>query len=505
MSESSPDAPRNPPPADPPRRPRGWWRISLRTLLIVAPLLAVLLGMGIRWYLPRYLERRAIEEVELLGGTIVRDGDSGFAVGVELPGKNITDEKLRLLLPHLKNLPHLRDLVLVSNDVSDEGLLMLAELEQLQLVYVAGTKVTDSGVARLQSQRSGLRIDRLSPHGKARVLARRDIFQHAILHLALTPGGRQILAGSGDGKLRVWDLESREMLRTVQAHDDWTFTVEFHPSGKWLATGGGDNLIKFWSWPELTEIGRLEGHTNDIHAIGFNSDGTRLVSAGDDRSVRIWDVVGRRELFALAGHEGSIPGLAMSPDGHIAATASRDGTVRLWSVEHGENVGVLQGHTDDVMSVAFSPDGSELASVSYDGTVRVWRGGSEWGRGSAGETEKSKATPSSDLPLAHSPALPLTANDVSPSAVAFPISRDWLFAVAWSQSGEELIATAGDGVRAIDRRSGRVLWRSDEQANVSHALWLSGSEVATASADASVAVYDAASGRQLARLWSRVR
>lgn len=490
MSESSPGAPRNPPPADPPlaaspRRPRGWWRISLRTLLIVAPLLAVLLGMGIRWYLPRYLERRAIEEVELLGGTIVRDGDSGFAIGVELPGKNITDEKLRLLLPHLKNLPHLRDLVLVSNDVSDEGLLMLGELEQLQLVYVAGTRVTDSGVARLQAQRSGLRIDRLSPHGKARVLARRDIFQHAILHLALAPGGREILAGSGDGKLRVWDLESREMLRAVQAHGDWTFTVEFHPSGKWLATGGGDNLIKFWNWPELTEIGRLEGHTNDVHAIGFNSDGTRLVSAGDDWSVRIWDVAGRSELFALAGHEGSIPGLAMSPDGHIAATASRDGTVRLWSVEHGQNVGVLRGHADDVMSVAFSPDGSELASASYDGTVRVWSVGSGFG------VQRSGAMSAEDQGQVTSDA--------------FPVSRDWLFAVAWSPGGEELIATAGDGVRAIDRQSGRVLWRSDEQANVSHALWFSDSEVATASADSSVAVYDAASGRQLARLWSRVR
>jgi WD40 repeat protein len=481
-SESAPEPSESAKPA--PRRSSRWWRLSLRTLLIAAPVAAVLLGMGIRWYLPRYLERRAVEEVERLGGTIVRDGDSGFVVGVELPGKNITDERLRLLVPHLKNLPHLRDLVLVSNDVGDEGLLLLAELEQLQRLFVAGTKVTDAGVARLQAQRGGLTIDRFSPHGRARALARRDIYQHAILHLAMAPGGRQILAGCGDGKLRVWDLASGEMLRAVQVHGDWAFTAELHPSGRWLATGGGDNLVKFWSWPELTEIGRLTGHTGDVHAIGFTPDGSRLVSAGDDRSVRFWDVATRRELAALDGHEGSIPGLAISPRGDLAATASRDGTVRLWSIPRPRSlarpasVAVLSGHTDDVMSVAFRPNGKELASASYDGTVRVWNV----------STQRSLSRD-----MSHTEC-----------GTTYSVSRDWLFAVAWSPSGEELMATAGDGARMIDRMSGRKLWTSSEQENVSHALWLNTGEVATSAADASIAVHYAATGKQLSRMWSLV-
>jgi WD40 repeat protein len=370
-------------------------------------------------------------------------------------------------------------------------------LEQLQVVYVAGTKVTDAGVAKLQSQRSSLKIDRLSPHGKARLLARRDIFQHAILHLALAPGGRQLITGSGDGKLRVFDLATRDVLRSVLAHGDWAFTAEFHPSGQWLASGGGDNLIKFWSWPELEEIGRLEGHTNDIHAIGFNQDGTRLVSAGDDWSVRIWDVAERRELHVLAGHEGSIPGLAMSPDGDTAATASRDGTVRLWSVSRGENVGVLAGHTDDVMSVAFSPDGSELASASYDGTVRVW--GSPTLRVGP---DREKLSPTERGIAAQGP---LSATSHTECGTTFPVSRDWLFAVTWSASGEELIAAAGDGVRSLDRQSGRVLWHSSEQANVSHVINLGADELAASSADASVAVLDAGNGKPIARLWTRFR
>jgi WD40 repeat protein len=199
-------------------------------------------------------------------------------------------------------------------------------------------------------------------------------------------------------------------------------------------------------------------------------------------TVRIWDVATRRQLFCLEGHDDTIPGLAISPDGTLAATASRDGTIRLWSIERGECVRVLYGHKEDVMSVAFHPSGRELASASYDGTVEVWPEGSGFGvQGSAAkEWEWTRG-----------------------EGKAIQVSKDWVFCVAYSPSGDELIATAGDGVRMFDRESGRLLWKSNGQANVSHALWLNGDEVATASADASIAVWRTASGDPLARLWTR--
>jgi WD40 repeat protein len=264
------------------------------------------------------------------------------------------------------------------------------------------------------------------------------------------------------------------MVRSIQAHGEWAFTVQPHKSGSFLATAGGDNLVKLWSWPQLEEIGRFTGHEDDVHAIGFTPDGSRLVSVGDDLTVRVWDVATRRQLLVLEGHEDTIPGLAISPDGSLAATASRDGTVRLWSLTRGECVGVLRGHTDDVMSVAFHPGGRELASASYDGTVRLWECGP------------------TDLPQSPRPMVGvLNGHD------------DWVFSVAYSPGGEELVTAAGDGVRTFDRQSGRLLWKTSSQRNVSHALWLSAARVATTSADASIAFWRAGTGEQTATLWTR--
>jgi len=46
-----------------------------------------------------------------------------------------------------------------------------------------------------------------------------------------------------------------------------------------------------------------------------------------------------------------------------------------------------------------------------------------------------------------------------------------------------------------------LLWRSGAQQNVSHAIWLNPTEIATSSADASIVLWQA--GEQLATLWTR--
>jgi WD40 repeat protein len=449
-----------------PRPRRNWLRFSLRTLLILAPLAAVGMGLGFRAWYANYVERRAVEEIERVGGKVVRN-EGGEVVSVELPGTNIDDEKLRQLIPHLANLRRLETLVLVSNKITDEGLLMLAEVPQIQMVYISGTSVTEPGVAKLQALRPKLKIDRTNPNIPVMKLARREIFDHAILSLALAPDRRHILAGSGDGRLRVWDLATEEMTESVLAHDDWAFTVKFHPGGDLLATGGGDGLIKLWSWPQLEEIGRFAGHDDDVHAVAFTTDGKTLVSTGDDWMVRVWDVASREQLYALEGHDDTIPGLAVSTDGQLAASASRDGTVRLWSIASGECVGILEGHAGDVMAVDFHSSGQELASASYDGSVIVW-----------------------DL------------HNRQPKAT-FTGHRDWVFAVRYSPDGSQVVSTAGDGVRLWNCKTGEQVWRTTGPRNASYAHWLSDRELAVSSADGSITVLNASHGEHVAQLWTR--
>jgi WD40 repeat protein len=431
----------------PPRN--RWLSFRLRTLLIVAPLIAIVASFAFRAWYADYLETRAASEVKRLGGEVARN-DAHQIVEVQLAGKEINDEQLAELVPFLIGLPKLKSIQLMSNDISDAGLLKLERLPQVETVYLAETRVTLDGVAELNKRLPTLIIDLQEPHTKAMTLAARVIYDHATVAVTSSRHG-EIVAGSGTGQVLAWSPKSKSRVR-FQAHDDWTFSVVFHPQKNWLATGGGDGLIKLWDWSTRREIARFEGHEDDVHAVRFTPDGRTILSTGDDMTVRIWDVSSRQVRHVLSGHGGTIPGLAISPDGSMAASASRDRTIRLWDIAKGELLGVLSGHADDVMSVDFEPNGRMLASASYDNSVVIW-----------------------DVPT----------RCILKTLVGH---KDWTFAVAWSEDGQYLASASGDGVRLWQASSGQLLWHTTHQRNVSSLHWLAGGQLASSSADGSVVV-----------------
>ena len=65
------------------------------------------------------------------------------------------------------------------------------------------------------------------------------------------------------------------------------------------------------------------------------------------------------------------PRPAYSPDSALLATASIDHTVLIWDARTGQELRVLD-HPDAANNVAFSPDSQSVATLDFDGTIRMW-------------------------------------------------------------------------------------------------------------------------------------
>jgi twitching motility protein PilT len=91
-----------------------------------------------------------------------------------------------------------------------------------------------------------------------------------------------------------------------QAHDGAANCVAFSADGLHLATAGADHLIRVWFVQTGEMVKELSGHQDYVSAVAFSRDGKRMASCGGDGTVKIWEVT---EKSAYASASSLDPGL----------------------------------------------------------------------------------------------------------------------------------------------------------------------------------------------------
>jgi len=248
-----------------------------------------------------------------------------------------------------------------------------------------------------------------------------------LFSIKFSPDSTEILGGSSDKNIYVYDINRKERVVQVLAHKDDINTVCYlDETGTLLASGSDDNMVKIWDRRIIGSqsssrginnngcVGLLPGHLQGITHISPKGDGRHLISNGKDQVIRLWDIrkmtdpstkihhpsnvhydyrysgFGGRLKYAGQKHpsEKSIQSYrghgvyqtlirsyfspASTTGQKYIYSGSYDGCIYVYDVVSGDIVTKLRGHRKLIRDVSWHPYDMQIVSTSWDGSIWKW-------------------------------------------------------------------------------------------------------------------------------------
>ncbi len=179
--------------------------------------------------------------------------------------------------------------------------------------------------------------------------------------MAVRPEARELVSGSFDSTVIVWDTARNTARRVLRFHAGPVNAVTILPGGC-LASAGEDRRIAIWCGAADVPARVLEGHEAPVTSL--SEAGGRLYSGSFDATVRTWDYRTGAALGTATTHSAAVSAVARL--GSQWAWGGADGALGVGSQETGSQRSGLPAPV-----TALASAGDEIVAAGSDGQLRI--------------------------------------------------------------------------------------------------------------------------------------
>ena len=141
-----------------------------------------------------------------------------------------------------------------------------------------------------------------------------------------------VASGSDDKSLKLWDTFKKKLVHDFNSgeHKGAVNCVRFHPDNSCLATACYDGKIRIFDVRSKQLVQCYKEHERPATCVSFHPSGNFLSSTAYDNTIKIYDLRIGETLFTLKAHESAVMSCCFSNFGDYLATGGFDSTMVLW-------------------------------------------------------------------------------------------------------------------------------------------------------------------------------
>lgn len=204
----------------------------------------------------------------------------------------------------------------------------------------------------------------------------------AITTLAISPDSRTLVSGSRDFTLKLWDLKTGQLLRTLSEHYEPIVSGHFVNGGKSLISSSISGKVLQWELPAAKLSRSFVNYTamrpeGGIRTTVIDPEKRVMASSAWGGSILLYNLKTDKVTRIPSQLMASEQAMVMSPDARTLVTSNSDGQIQQWNVSTGKLLKRLpntQGWQSSELTsaIVLNRPGTTLITGSWGGKIGVW-------------------------------------------------------------------------------------------------------------------------------------